>query len=137
MDQPGEQEEAESAGDNRNKDEERQIEMRHTAGDGRQFVGDRRDAENEDDRSAPSLIFGAKFNRGLLQAVEVDQPVTAPATEASVQTVAMSQIWWRRASIIGTSITSGGIGKKLLSAKDTAAMLRIAWRCWASRNVQS
>ncbi len=51
-----------------------------------------------------------------------------PTTEAAVHTPAISHAWSRRASTIGTSIASGGIGKKLLSAKETAARLRSAWR---------
>ena len=45
-----------------------------------------------------------------------------PNTLATVQISAIRYACSRRASIIGTSITSGGIGKNELSAKLTAAM---------------
>ncbi len=53
-------------------------------------------------------------------------PTTPPATEAIVHTVANHHARFGRASDIGSSMTSGGIGKKELSANDTAAKIQSA-----------
>ena len=49
-----------------------------------------------------------------------------PATELTVQTVAISHARRGRARVIGTSRKSGGSGKNELSAKDISAIAAIA-----------
>ena len=65
---------------------------------------------------------------GIAYAQTTSDPTTStpPATEAMVQTVAKNHARFGRASDIGSSITSGGIGKNELSANDTAAMIQRA-----------
>ena len=60
-----------------------------------------------------------------------------PTTLISVHQPASRKARWRFASAIGTSITSGGIGKKELSAKAIAPRYQIAWGPAAWRMTQS
>src|SRR5665213_3241740 len=60
-----------------------------------------------------------------------------PVTEASVHQAASRNARSGRASDIGTSITSGGIGKKELSANATAVRIQMARRLPAAATHQS
>jgi hypothetical protein len=60
-----------------------------------------------------------------------------PTTDEIVQTVAISQARARLATIIGISMTSGGIGKKELSANEITASAGTAWRWPANPMTQS
>ena len=82
-------------------------------------------------RLAPTRAASASATRTTVGA-------TAPrATEAAVQTPAISQARSGRARIIGMTMTSGVIGKTELSVKLTNAMIPSAQGCSAMRKVQS
>ena len=64
-------------------------------------------------------------------------PANPPRTEVTVHTAAIRHAAARSESTMGTIITSGGIGKTELSAKETSANHHIACGCAARSMTRS